>query len=122
MSRPCSTPPASPARSSAVLTGEGEAAPSGLAAVTTDGTVTLAMRDLVPTTGTQVYETWAIGGDGVPVPLGSFTVDATGTAFFEGVDQPIAEGTVLALTLEPGPGATAPTTTPVSAGPATAAG
>ena len=41
--------------------------------------VTMAMRDLAPTTGDQVYEAWVIGGDGVPVPLGGFTVGATGT-------------------------------------------
>jgi hypothetical protein len=56
------------------------------------------------------------------VPLGSFTVGGNGTAFFEGSGLPSAEGIVLALTLEPGPGATTPTLPIISAGVAAAPG
>ena len=74
------------------------------------------MRDLAPTSGSQVYEAWAIGADGVPVPLGGSTVGSAGTAFFTGTGVSAAPGVVLALTLEPGPGATVPSSTPISTG------
>jgi len=111
-----------PGSLTAILTGEGADAPAGLAAVASDGTVRIAMQDLPATTANQVYEAWVIGGDGVPKPLGSFKVGASGIAYFEGGGLPTQEGIVLALTLEPGPGATAPSSTPVSVGKAVAAG
>ena len=95
---------------------------SGLAAVTATGALTLAMQDLAPTTGTQVYETWVIPADGVPIALGGFQVGRDGTASFEGTGLPVADGIVLALTLEPVAGMTAPTGPVVSKGVATSAG
>ena len=106
----------------AVLTPQGDVGPSGLAAVSASGAVTLAMRDLPATSGAQVYEAWVIGSDGVPVALGGFQVDAAGIASFSASGVPAQDGIVLALTLEPGPGATAPSSPPVSLGTATAAG
>lgn len=106
----------------AVLTAEGDGGPTGLAAVSSTGEVTLAMRDLPATSGGQVYEAWVIASDGVPVPLGDFRVDDAGTALFTGDGLPAEPGIVLALTLEPGPGATAPTLPVVTSGTATAAG
>ena len=106
----------------AVLTPEGGDGPAGLAAVASDGTVRIAMRDLPATTGNQVYEAWVIGSDGVPRPLGGFRVGDSGIAYFEGGGPPTRAGIVLALTLEPGPGATAPSSTPVSLGTAVGAG
>lgn len=111
-----------PGSLTAVLTPEGGDGPAGLAAIASDGTVKIAMRDLPATTGNQVYEAWVIGSDGVPKPLGGFRVGDTGIAYFEGGGLPTQEGIVLALTLEPGPGATAPSSTPVSLGTAVAAG
>jgi hypothetical protein len=106
----------------AILTGEGGEGPAGIAAVGSDGVMKLAMRDLAPTQGDQVYATWVIGQDADPVLLGDVRVDASGTAYLESQGLPTQEGIVLALTLEPGPGATAPSSTPVSAGTASAAG
>lgn len=111
-----------PGALTAVLTPEGGDGPAGLAAVANDGTVRIAMRDLPATSGNQVYEAWVIGSDGVPKALGGFRVGETGIAYFEGGGLPTQEGIVLALTLEPGPGATAPSSTPVSLGTAVAAG
>lgn len=105
-----------PGSLTAVLTAEGGSGPAGLAAVSTDGDVRIAMRDLAPTSGTEVYEAWVIGGDGVPVALGSFPVGASGVAFFEGSGLPTEAGIVLAITREPASGATAPSGAPVSAG------
>ena len=77
------------------------------------------MQDLAATSGATVYTTWAIGADNVPVALGDFTVGGSGTASFTATGQPIAPGVVIALTLEPGPGATVPTGPVVSKGAAT---
>ncbi|MDO8483981.1 MAG: anti-sigma factor, partial [Candidatus Limnocylindrales bacterium] len=109
---------AQPSSLSAILTADGGTG-SGLAAVKADGDVAIAMRDLAPTSGNAVYEAWVIGGDGVPVPLGSFQVGTSGTAYFESAGLPTADGIVLALTLEPGPGATTPTLPIISKGVAT---
>ena len=95
---------------------------SGLAAISASGDVTLAMQDLAPTSGSTVYTAWVIGGDGVPVDIGSFQVDADGTASFGASGSPATAGALLALTREPGPGATTPTMPIISKGVATAAG
>ena len=83
--------------------------PTGLAAVGADGSVALVMRDLAPTSGTQVYETWLIGADGNPIPIGSFTVDASRTTSFTTARASLGEGVTVALSLEPQAGATTPT-------------
>jgi anti-sigma-K factor RskA len=111
-----------PGSLTAVLTAESAGGPAGLAAVDASGAVTLAMQDLAPTSGDQVYEAWVIGGDGVPVPLGDLSVSATGVASFQADGLPTDPGIVLALTLEPGPGATTPTLPIISLGTATSAG
>jgi anti-sigma-K factor RskA len=111
-----------PGALTAVLTPTTGGGPAGLAAVANDGSVRIAMRDLPATSGSQVYEAWVIGGDGKPVALGGFQVGQTGVAYFEGTGLPTQEGIVLALTLEPGPGATAPSSDAVSVGKAVAAG
>lgn len=95
---------------------------SGIAAVTSAGVLSITMHDLAPTSGAQVYEAWVIAADGVPVPLGSFPVGRAGTAFFEGDGLPTGGGIVLALTLEPGPGAATPTEPIISKGTAAPAG
>ena len=105
-----------PGALTAVLAPATSGGPRGLAALGPDGEMAMAVRDLAPTTGNQVYEAWAIGSDGVPVPLGSATVGNAGTAFYTGGGLVAAPGEVLALTLEPAPGATVPSSTPVSSG------
>lgn len=112
---------ARPGSHTAILTAAGGTG-SGLAAISASGAVTLAMQDLAPTTGDTVYTAWVIAGDGVPVALGSFRVGNTGTASFEAAGVPSANGVVLALTLEPGPGAKTPTLPIISKGVATSAG
>ncbi|MFL5688316.1 MAG: anti-sigma factor domain-containing protein, partial [Chloroflexota bacterium] len=97
-----------PGSLTAVLTADGDTG-TGLAAVSPDGQVTIAMQDLAPTTGSTVYSAWVIGGDGVPVDIGSFTVGRSGTAGFTATGVAASSGTVLALTRETGPGATTPT-------------
>lgn len=111
-----------PGSLTAVLTPTGGEGPAGLAAVASDGKVRIAMRNLPATSGNKVYEAWVIGSDGVPQAIGSFQVGPTGIAYLESVGAPREEGSVLALTLEPGPGATTPSSDPVSMGKAVAAG
>lgn len=95
---------------------EGAPGPTGLAAVGADGRVAMVMRDLAPTTGSQVYEAWLIGPDGTPIPVGGFEVDSSRTASFTSAPAAVAGGVTVALTLEPGPGATTPTLPIVSLG------
>jgi len=101
---------AQPGSQLAVLApGNGAASPGGIAAVGSDGSVKLAIQGLSPTTGTQVYEAWVIAGGAAPKPIGGFPVGSTGAATFAAPPATGSAGVVVALTLEPGPGATAPT-------------
>jgi anti-sigma-K factor RskA len=93
--------------------------PNGLAAVTSDGVALLAIRDLAPTSGNEVYEAWVIPADGVPVALGELKLRPGGVGYLEAGGLPAESGIVLALTREPGPGATAPSSAPISVGTAT---
>jgi anti-sigma-K factor RskA len=102
----------------AILSGEGGV--RGAAAVRSDGSVVLAVEGLAATTGSEVYETWLIPGDGTPVPVGGFEVGADGFATFETRSGPGEAGAIVALTLEPSPGATTPTLPIVASGVATA--
>jgi hypothetical protein len=82
---------------------------AGLAGIRPDGTVAIAIRGLAPTTGSQVYEAWLVGATAAPIPIGGFAVDSSGSGTLivpQGASTP---GIVVALTLEPGPGATTPT-------------
>jgi anti-sigma factor RsiW len=110
---------ARPGSQTAVLAAHQPGGPRGIAAVAANGSIQLALQDLAPTSGSQVYETWAIVPDEDPIPLGSFTVGPTGTASFTSRPGPAAPGVVVALSREPQAGATAPTEV-VSVGAATA--
>jgi hypothetical protein len=107
------------AKTVVLKSGEGATA-SGIAAVAADGSVVLAMRDLAATSGSQVYEAWVIVGKQAPVAVGGFTVDSNGTAAFTTRPATTPPGAVIAVTLEPKEGNTAPTGPIVAAGVATA--
>jgi anti-sigma-K factor RskA len=106
-----------PGSATAVLTG-GDGT-SGLGVIGADGHVELTMRGLSPTPGLDVYTAWAIGEDGAPRSLGDFEVGGNGTGASAGTSPVTGAGTVLAVTREPQPGATAPTLPIVAAGAAT---
>ena len=108
-----------PGSLTAVMRSPAGQGPNGLAAVTSDGVALLAIRDLDPTTGNQVYEAWVIPADGVPVALGEVKLRPGGVGSLEAGGLPAQSGIVLALTLEPGPGAKAPSSAPISVGTAT---
>jgi anti-sigma-K factor RskA len=105
----------------AILTYQGDssatATPAGIAAVGSDGSVAVAMRNLAPTSGAEVYELWTIGSDNVPQALGSFTVTVSGSGGTVTAAAPVTAGVTLALTHEPHAGMTKPTLPIVAAGP-----
>jgi hypothetical protein len=63
-----------------------------------------------------VYEAWAISGTSAPVPIGGFTVGADGTGALMAGSQQTSLNAVIAITREPGPGATTPTLPIVASG------
>jgi anti-sigma-K factor RskA len=93
---------------------------AGLAAMNPDGTLTLAVHDLDPTKGNEVYEAWLIGEDKVPVAIGGFQVGRDGTGYLATSGVHPAAGIQVVLTREPAPGATAPAGPVVSSGAASA--
>ena len=109
-----------PGAKTVILTAGAGATASGIGAVGPDGSVALAIRDLPATTGSQVYETWVIVGSQPPVAVGGFTVDSNGTASFKTRPATTPSGAVIAVTLEPQEGNTAPTLPIVAAGVTTA--
>lgn len=96
--------------------GAGTTGPSGVAVMPPTGTGRLVMSGLRPTTGSQVYEAWAILEGQAPIPVGGFTVGADGIGYFDAMPAAGPDSVVVAITLEPGPNATAPTSDPVSVG------
>ena len=109
-----------PGARTVVLAAANGATASGIAAVAADGSVVLAMRGLAATSGHQVYEAWVIVGQQAPVAVGGFTVDSNGTAGFTTRSATTPSGAVIALTLEPNEGNTAPQGPVVSSGVASA--
>jgi len=98
-----------PGSQTAILQPQQGGGPRGIAAVAPDGSIQFAVQDLAPTSGTQVYTTWAIVPDQAPIPLGSFTVGPSGTAMFTSKPGPAVVGVTVAVSREPKDGATAPT-------------
>jgi anti-sigma-K factor RskA len=99
---------AAPGGRLAVLTTPADGSAAGIAALGADGRVALALRNLDPTTGGEVYQAWLIGSTGAPVPVGSFSVGESGSGILSATAA-ATDVQVIALTREPGPGATTPT-------------
>lgn len=94
----------------------GQTGPTGLAAIPRVGPGVLVMQGLGATSGAQVYEAWAIVGNQAPAPIGSFSVGGDGYGWLAELVVPAGGDIVVALTREPGPGATKPTLPIVAAG------
>jgi anti-sigma factor RsiW len=88
----------------------------GIAAIKSDGSVVMAVHDLDPTVGSEVYEAWVILAGADPIPIGDFAVASAGTASFSATATPATAGATIALTREPGPNATTPTGPIISLG------
>lgn len=84
---------------------------SAVVVVRRSGAAELQLRDLPAPAPGQVYEAWIIQGDSPPRPAGTQT-SGSGTIPMQG---PVLGNTV-AITLEPEPGSTAPTSNPLLAG------
>jgi hypothetical protein len=95
------------------------AGPNGLAVIPSNGAGVLVMQGLGATEDGQVYEAWAIVGKAAPMPIGSFAVAGDGLGWLD-LTVPGGGDVILALTREPGPGATTPTLPIVASGAATA--
>jgi anti-sigma-K factor RskA/putative zinc finger protein len=103
----------------AILSGDGGRGPRGIAAIGADGSIALAIRELDPTDGSQVYEAWLTAPGGSSAPIGSFQVGSNGTASLSARATP-ASGATIAVTREPARGATTPTLPILAKGVATA--
>jgi anti-sigma factor RsiW len=95
---------------------EGGNGPRGVAVMPPTGQGRLVMTGLRPTSGNQVYEAWAILDGQSPVPVGGFRVGADGIGYFDEMPPAGGEAVVVAITLEPGPNPTAPSSDPISLG------
>ena len=81
---------------------------SGFGVIGADGTVKLAMRGMAATTGQQVYTAWSIAEGSAPVSMGDFSVGSDGIALTTAHAPAATPGLVMAITLEPNAGNTAP--------------
>ena len=97
-------------------TGAPGSGPGGIAVMPASGNGTLIISGLAPTTGSQVYEAWSIVDGQPPTPVTGFTVGTDGVGYTNAM--PAATGTTItvAITLEPAPNPTAPSSAPVAAG------
>lgn len=106
-----------PAAGTAGSSGSGVAGgPTGLAVIPASGSGVLVMQGLGASEGNGVYEAWAIVGKAAPVPIGSFVVGGDGLGWLSELAVPAGDSVVVALTREPGPGATKPTLPIVASG------
>jgi anti-sigma-K factor RskA len=81
------------------------------------GTLVFLASNLPELPPQKIYELWLIPTNGAPIPAGLFRPDAHGSAAV--VKPPLPTGVeakTFAITVEPGSGSTAPTSTPVMVG------
>jgi hypothetical protein len=90
--------------------------PNGIAVIPLSGPGVLLMQGLGETSGSEVYEAWAIVGTSAPAPVGSFSVSGDHQGWLDSLTVPPGDTLVIALTREPAPGATKPTLPVVAAG------
>jgi hypothetical protein len=95
---------------------EGSTGGHGIAVMPATGEGQLVVSGLRPTAGEQAYVAWAIHDGEAPIPIGGFRVGSDGVGYFDQMPPAEAERLIVALTLEPNPNATAPSTPPVSLG------
>ena len=102
----------------AVLAGTGGAGagPGGIAVMPAHGQGLLVMSGLPATTGRQVYEAWTIVEGEPPTPIAGFTVGSDGIGYLDAMPSAAGIAITVAITLEPAPNPTAPSSKPVAAG------
>lgn len=94
----------------------GGTGPSGIAVMPPSGQGRLVMSGLAPTIGSQIYEAWAILEGQAPVPVGGFTVGKDGVGYFDAMPAAGEHSVIVAITLEPAPNPSAPSSDPISLG------
>lgn len=80
----------------------------GLIAIAPSGDAAMVVKGLPAAAANEVYEVWVIVGTNDPIPAGALS-QSGGLAFMSGKPGPVPVGAVVALTREPGPNPTAPT-------------
>jgi hypothetical protein len=103
-------------------TGAPGAGPGGIAVLPASGNGTLLVSGLAPTSGSQVYEAWAIADGQPPTPVAGFTVGPDGIGYLDRMPPATGQTVTVAITLEPKPNPTAPSSAPLAAGVAVPAG
>ena len=93
----------------AVLAPPAAGGEDGLVAVASDGRAAMVVKGLPATSGAEVYEVWFIVGSNAPTPAGALSQSGS-IAFMTGTPGPVPAGATVALTREPSPNPTAPTT------------
>lgn len=99
---------AGPGGQGAVLVA-GDGTAHGFAGVAPGGELRVAVRDLLPTFGTQAYTVWMLDGDAAPRALGTFVIGAGSSAAATLQGGLAREGARVAISLESTPSATSPT-------------
>ena len=97
-------------------TGGPGAGPGGIAVMPAHGGGLLVVSGLTPTSGSQVYEAWTIVEGQPPAPVAGFTVGSDGIGYFDKMPSATGQTLTVAITLEPAPNPTAPSSPPVAAG------
>ena len=93
----------------AVLAPSAPGGQDGLVAIASDGRAAMVVKGLPATTASEVYEVWFLVGSNAPTPAGALSQSGS-IAFMSGKVLPVPAGATVALTREPGPNPTAPTT------------
>jgi hypothetical protein len=92
----------------AVLTPAAAGGQDGLIAIASNGDAAMVVKGLPAASANEVYEVWVIVGTNAPIPAGALS-QSGGLAFMSGKPGPVPVGATVALTREPGPNPSAPT-------------
>lgn len=90
--------------------------PGGIAVLPATGDGTLVISGLAPTSAAQVYEAWSIVEGHPPTPVAGFRVGPDGVGYVDRMPRASGERVTIAITLEPAPNPTAPSSAPIAAG------
>lgn len=93
----------------AVLVAFDQSQAGGLAVLRPSGNIIVSVHNLQPTKGDQVYVVWLTADNGVPLKVGSFTVDDSGVGWLNVENAPSSQNLWIFLCKEPNSNVTKPT-------------
>ena len=93
----------------AVLVAFDHSQAGGLAVLRPSGNIIVSVHNLQPTKGDQVYVVWLTADNGVPLKVGSFTVDDSGVGWLNVENAPSSQNLWIFLCKEPNSNVTKPT-------------